>query len=151
MKNIKDVIYVPDYMLVLLEFNKNKNMSVTQIQYNTHISYTTLHNMKKMFVEIGWVTVEKQEKKHIVLITSKGEEIVKLIYELTDKLGINRNKLLDIKLDREHKKVNINEKENSSIIKNKESIEDDRDRIKREEVRGTEQNTRTEQDDGESI
>jgi len=151
MKELRDIIYIPDYMIVLLEFNKNKNMSVAQIRYNTHISYTTLHNMKKMFIKIGWVTIEYQKKKHIVLITNKGEEIVKFIYELTDKLGIDRDKLINIKLNREHKKVKTNEKENSNIVKNEENIEYIGNRDDSKEVGRTEQDTGTERNDGESI
>jgi len=151
MKELRDIIYIPDYMIVLLEFNKNKNMSVAQIQYNTHISYTTLHNMKKMFIKIGLVTIEYQKKKHIVLITNKGEEIVKFIYELTDKLGIDRDKLINIKLNREHKKVKTNEKENSNIVKNEENIEYIGNRDDSKEVGRTEQDTGTERNDGESI
>ena len=151
MKELRDIIYIPDYMIVLLEFNKNKNMSVAQIRYNTHISYTTLHNMKKMFIKIGLVTIEYQKKKHIVLITNKGEEIVKFIYELTDKLGIDRDKLINIKLNREHKKVKTNEKENSNIVKNEENIEYIGNRDDSKEVGRTEQDTGTERNDGESI
>ena len=151
MKELRDIIYIPDYMIVLLEFNKNKNMSVAQIQYNTHISYTTLHNMKKMFIKIGLVTIEYQKKKHIVLITNKGEEIVKFIYELTDKLGIDRDKLINIKLNREHKKVKTNGKENSNIVRNEGNIEYIGNRDDSKEVGRTEQDTGTERNDGESI
>jgi predicted transcriptional regulator len=114
-KNIKDIVYVPDYMAVLSIFSENRNLSVTELHYKSQISYSILHDMKKVFVERGWVTIQHIDKKHIVMITSKGEELVQIIYSLLDKLGIDKDEFLKLRLHRKRKGVKPNDKEESSI------------------------------------
>lgn len=125
MKTIREIVYVPDYMAVLCVFNDNRQLSVNELHFDSGISYSSLHEMKKTFVEKGWVTIQHIEKKHIVMITTKGEELVKTIHELLDKLGIDKDEFLKLKLSRKHKsiKVKTNDQEESSSTENEEGDE----------------------------
>jgi len=86
--------------------------------------------MKKTFVEKEWVTVERTDAKHIVKITPKGEELVKIIYDLIDKLGINKDDFFNLKLGRkQHRKVIQNEGETKRVeIKSNEVNEEEQNK-----------------------
>lgn len=113
-KNIREVVYIPDYLAVICIYNENRNLSVNELHYLYKISYSSLHDMKKLFVEKGWVTIERSEGKHIVKITTSGEELVKKIYDLIDMLGINKEDFFSLKLGKKHK-VKENEGKTSKV------------------------------------
>jgi len=115
-KELKEIIYLPDYLRVLCMFYENKNSSVNELHYLYKISYPSLHNMKNIFINKGWVTVYKDLNKHIVVITPKGQAVVGAIYNLVAHLEMNKEDLLNLKkLNRIHK-VKPNEKENEDNI-----------------------------------
>jgi len=123
MKTIREIVYVPDYMAVLCVFNDNRQLSVNQLHFSSGISYSSLHDMKKTFVEKGWVTIQHIEKKHIVMITSKGEELVKTIHDLLDKLGIDKDEFLKLKLSRKHKDKKVKQNDQEDNIRDEEGQE----------------------------
>ena len=113
MGNIKDVLYIPDYLAVMCIYNENRNLSVNELHYTYKISYSSLHDMKKIFVEKGWVTIEKQNKKHIVKITPEGEGLANTIYDLMKRLGIDKDEFFSLKLGKKKKVINNEEKNES--------------------------------------
>jgi DNA-binding PadR family transcriptional regulator len=125
-KNIRELVYIPDYLAVLCLFNKNRTLSVNELHFTSQIAYSSLHLMKKVFVEKGWVTIEHVEGKHIVSITESGEELANIIYSLIDKLGLSREDLFNLKLGRKHKVIENEGKESSKTYK--ETEEDGRDK-----------------------
>jgi predicted transcriptional regulator len=94
----------------------NKDLSVNALHYKYKISYSTLHEMKKTFIEHEWVIIENKNKKHIVSVTQKGEEIVKRIYDIMTLLGLVKEDVFALKLNRKRKQVNENEKDTKEII-----------------------------------
>lgn len=125
MKTIREIVYVPDYMAVLCVFFDNRQLSVNELHFSSGISYSSLHDMKKTFVEKGWVTVQHIDKKHIVLITPKGEELVRIIHQLLNNLGIDKEEFLKLKLSRKHKwKVKSNDQKETDSNGNEELPQD---------------------------
>ena len=61
----------------------NENESCTmQDLLETKIAVAYLLHMKIFANEKGWIDIQKQGKKHIMLITEKGKNIVNLYCEL---------------------------------------------------------------------
>jgi len=111
-RNIREVVYIPDYLAVICIYNENRNLSVNELHYLYKVAYSSLHDMKKLFVEKGWVVIERSDGKHIVKITPSGEELVEKIYMLIDKLGLDRKELFGLKLGKKHRVVENENKTN---------------------------------------
>lgn len=80
-------IMIPHFLIILREIAINPQ-SVTDLNVHTGISYNHLHRLKIVFLERGWVTPHKEEKKIILTITPKGKEIVLITQNLLNELGI---------------------------------------------------------------
>ena len=84
---------IPHFLIVLREI-AIRPQSVTDLNVNTGISYNHLHRLKGVFLDRGWVTAHKEEKKIILTITQKGKDIVMTTQTLLNLLEIS---VLDIK------------------------------------------------------
>ena len=98
MKTENKVITIPDFMFTMLAIKDNPGSSVNSIHYQMRITYSHLHLIKKMLVEKGWVTIEKDGIKHILSLTPKGEDIVESIVVLFGHMGYTKNDIYKLKL-----------------------------------------------------
>lgn len=80
-------IMIPHFLIVLREIAITPQ-SVTDLNENTGISYNHLHRLKGVFLDRGWVTAHKEEKKIILTVTAKGKDIVLTTQTLLNQLGI---------------------------------------------------------------
>jgi len=123
---MKSILYIPDYMITLCVFDKNSNLSMTDMHNTYNLSYSNLHHMKKVFIQKNWVTTEKDDKRDIITLTEKGREIVQSIYKIIELLEMNYESVLALKMGRKRKlKVEDNDKkskENNSETSNQETI-----------------------------
>jgi len=104
MKTDEKRIIVPDFMIMFKAIEKGNNQkSVLDIYYETLITYSHLHNLKKTFVKKDWITIKKEGRKHILILTHKGKEIVELINLLLNKLKITEDDIMKYRRQRNPK------------------------------------------------
>ena len=114
MKTIDNVIYIPEFMFVLIAMGENKGGSMTDIHYKLKISYAFMHNMKKVFVDKNWISIQKDGLKHIPIITEQGRLVLNQIYSLLDVLEIKKEDVFKFRMDR--KKVRTKPGEKDKVI-----------------------------------
>jgi predicted transcriptional regulator len=83
----RDTIVVPHFLIVLREL-AIRPQSVTDLFESTKITYSHIHSMKGVFLDKGWVTAHKEDKKIILTLTDKGKEIVSIAVKLLDAMDI---------------------------------------------------------------
>ena len=81
-------IMIPHFLIILREI-AIQPQSVTDLNVSTGISYNHIHRLKGVFLDRGWVTPHKEEKKIILTITPKGKDIVLTTQQLLNQLGIS--------------------------------------------------------------
>lgn len=91
-------------MVVLVAMDMNPTMNFSQIHYTLRITYSHLHNIKKMMLEKGWISIRDSatdgpNRAHIPVFTPKGKEVLNAIYNLLvtldiDKMDIYKYKML---------------------------------------------------------
>ena len=128
-KDIRQLVYIPDYMAILCIYNDNIDLSVNELHRQYNISYSALHETKKLFIERGWVTLEIDGKKHIMNVTPLGTELVILIRSLIEKMGFNPEEIYTLKLGKKRRviknEIKVEQKENSAVEENSEATEED--------------------------
>ena len=106
MKAEDKIIYVPEFMMALIAMDENKGGSMLDMHFNLKISYSFLHDMKKMFISKGWIVIKVDGKKHIPIITEKGKEVLKVIYDLLIVLGVSKEDVFAFRLARKSRDKN---------------------------------------------
>ena len=105
----RETLTIPHYLIILREI-AIRPQSVTDLFENTHISYTHIHKMKGVFLDKGWATGQKEEKKIILTLTIKGYEIVDNFEALLRLLEITKVDIIEYL--KAHKKRYIKKTEN---------------------------------------
>lgn len=95
MKTNTKAIIIPDFMIILRTINKFGVLSVSDIHYETKITYSHLHKLKKYFVERNWINIEKEGVRHLISLTSIGKDIVEHINSLLDIMKITDENLVE--------------------------------------------------------
>lgn len=111
-------IMIPHFLIVLREIAITPQ-SVTDLNNNTGISYNHLHRLKGVFLDRGWVTAHKEEKKIILTITSKGKAIVLTTQTLLNELEISVKDIMhylrNMRLNKHKGKIN-EDSENIQLV-----------------------------------
>ena len=127
MRNNKK-IYIPDYMIVLKQLDKNISKKISQLVSETNIAYNHLFQIKKEFVQNKLVTIIVEGQIHNIILTEKGERIKNIIKNLIFELGFTDESIKQIRQSMkhgEHKKTNESINLNSDITLNNNIEEDD--------------------------
>jgi len=95
MKTDKKTIIIPDFLIFLKQVGAEPDQSVTNIQLETKITYSHLHNMKKVLVDKGLITVGKENVKNVLNLTHKGKAVVGKAIELFALLDITKDNMSD--------------------------------------------------------
>jgi predicted transcriptional regulator len=93
MRTDKKMIIIPDFLIVLKQLASKPDQSVTSVQLGTTITYSHLHNMKKVLVTKKLITMSKKGVKNILNLTPKGKEVVDKAFELFTLLGITESNI----------------------------------------------------------
>lgn len=105
----RETITIPHYLIVLREIAINPQ-SATDLFEKTNISYTHIHKMKGVFLDKGWATGQKEDKKIILTLTIKGYEIVDNFEELLRLMEITKSDIIEY-LKANKKRYNRKKKE----------------------------------------
>jgi predicted transcriptional regulator len=97
----RDTIVIPHFLIVLREI-AIKPQSVTDLFEATKITYSHIHSMKGVFLDKGWVTAHKEDKKIILTTTDKGKAIVAITVKLLDAMDVT---IEDIRIYLEESKL----------------------------------------------
>lgn len=81
------MIFLSDFMIALKCLEDGRGRQVNEINNETGITGSHIYTFKKIFENLGWVIIVKDDKKHLLEITDKGLDIVKSINELIIKIG----------------------------------------------------------------
>jgi len=85
-------IIIPDY-LIAMKWIKKGNKCATDLYKELNITYKHLHELKHTFIALDWITIEKQERRHVMHITDKGLEVVDVIDKLLNIMNINEKNI----------------------------------------------------------
>jgi len=113
------MLNIPKYMIVLKEIDREP-ISAFHLHKLLNISYTYIHKLKKIFYEKELITLNKTEVAHTMTITNKGKDIVEVLDELIEKLGIDYKDLIKCrtnKSDLKEEDVNLSSSEKQAINK----------------------------------
>jgi len=89
----RDTITIPNYLIILREL-AIQPQSVTDLFEKTRITYSHIHKMKGVFLDKGWATGHREEKKIILTLTIKGYEIVDNFEQLLKLLEITKEDMI---------------------------------------------------------
>ena len=89
MKTDRKRIIIPDFMILFYVLNKLKKASITELHYESKISYAHVFNLKNAFIDKGWVTVEKEGVSSMLSLTESGIEIANGVIYLLEKMDIS--------------------------------------------------------------
>lgn len=112
MKTNDKIIIIPDFLVVMLAIDDLPGQSISEIHYKVKITYSHLHNIKKILLEKGWITITKDGLKHLPSLTEQGKEILQNTNALLKSLNITKEQVYEYK--QKDKKVieNVSNQEN---------------------------------------
>ena len=116
MKTDKKTIIIPDFLIFLKQLTKQPDQSVTNVQLETTITYSHLHNMKKVLCEKGLITIGKENVKNVLNLTPKGKQVVDKAIELFGLLDITEDNILEFRRRGKIKYRNVNQEETEKEI-----------------------------------
>ncbi len=111
-------IIIPDYM-IFLKFLEKDGRCLYDIFLDSKITYKHLHDIKKSFIKLKWITLKKVGARHNIYLTDEGKKTLKIVNKLLTLLNITDE---DIK----HflKKSKIKKREKVDLEKLKKEVED---------------------------
>ena len=135
MKTDRNLIIIPDFM-VALKYLEKCEMSVSALCFKTKITYSHLHYIKNAMYEKDWIIMRKEGRKLIIALSSKGRELVGVLNQLFEKLGVNEINMVEFR--KQTKTMKTKEKEVETVVSEPEEVvEEKREEVveeKREEV-----------------
>jgi len=98
MKTFEKIFIVPDFMITLVAIDDNPNSDITELHYKSKITYSHLHGIVKFLEHKNWITIIRDKRRHIPLLTEQGRIILSKIYGLLDSMGITKQDVYNYKL-----------------------------------------------------
>lgn len=103
METDKKGIIIPDFLIVM-KWIHPQGKCMSDIHKQLMISYKHLHDLKHTFISLGWITIQKDKRRHNMYLTKKGEEIVDIANNLLEAMDINVNEVIELKQKQKIKK-----------------------------------------------
>lgn len=104
-------ITIPDYMIVI-KWLENEGKCASDLYRELNITYKHLHEIKHIFIKLEWITIVKDERRHNMYLTDKGQKLLTLINALLQQLDIDNNKIIElIKKSQIKKRTKIDEEQ----------------------------------------
>jgi len=101
MRTDMKVIVVPDFIIFLKAIGHNIDKSMSDICFDTRITYSHLHTIKKVFIKKQWIMIKRDGQRHIPILTPKGHQLLNVADDLLDELGITEVDILNFR--KQHK------------------------------------------------
>jgi len=120
-KTDRPIMIVPDFMIVMRAMRKGME-TLSEIHYKTKITYSHLCGVRKLLEDKQWIVCKKQGRKNLISLTDKGEEIVDVIEQLFEVLGINEENLMKFRAKTKERKSKMVEEAKDKL---KEIISDE--------------------------
>ena len=114
----RNLLAMPDFMVTIVSISLEEGQSLTQLHFNTLITYSHLHLLVKKMVEQEWVFVKKQGRERRIYLTEKGKTIAEQLKMLFQEMNISIYTLKEIKRKKTGK--NKNEAHNNKGTSNEE-------------------------------
>jgi len=109
-------IIIPDYLIAMKWIDK-KGKCMADLHRELNITYKHLHELKHTFLELNWIRIEKEERKHIMHLTMSGMNIVKITNELLSAMSIQEEDIIRFIEEGKLKKTEkINVKELKELV-----------------------------------
>jgi len=124
MINDNDIIFIPDFMILLLYLKDKTNMLLGDIQKETDIAYSHLYKMKRVFIDKEYISITIDEKKHLINITKKGLRVVDVIELLLKNIEIDVKDVSKYRRLHKEREQDITTTETKSIPPMKKNNED---------------------------
>lgn len=105
MKTDMKIIHIPDFLVVLKSLEKEASRTVSEIQYDTRITYSHIFYTKKVLLEKGWIQMKLEGLKHKLMLTERGKDIVQATNVLLDKMGVTHDDLAEYRRQTKTKKT----------------------------------------------
>jgi len=111
MKTDRKRLTIPDFMIVLKAIKELGEVSVTDLHHQTKITYAHLHYLKQLFLDRNWIILRPEGVKHMLSISTKGNEIVSGIIYLFEKMEISNNDIIEYRTKTKHATKEVEEVE----------------------------------------
>jgi len=102
----RNILAMPDFMVTMVSIDLEEGQSLTQLHFNTLITYSHLHLLVKKMVEQEWVFVKKQGRERRIYLTEKGRTITGHLKVLFQEMNISIYTLKEIKRKKTGKNKN---------------------------------------------
>ena len=106
MKTDRNLLPIPDFMIVLKALQLIKDIPMSKLYKRTGITYCHLHELKKLFVDKEWIVLTKDKKRHLINLTEKGNKISLGVQYLLQSMNIK-----DDDINKFRKKTKIKHKD----------------------------------------
>ena len=114
---IKEPIYIPDYMIVLLHMKDKKKRTMTEIANESETGYANIFKLKKVFLEKELIDVNLVGLRHDIIISQKGLQVITLIEQMMELFGITMEDLKRLRQE-----VKFKHKKNKPVIEQAQEI-----------------------------
>jgi predicted transcriptional regulator len=120
------MISIPDFMLVLRVFadRKNEEVSMQEVYYETGITYSHVTKLVKMMRDLGWLTLQKEARENIIMVTPDGIKIANAVSNLFSLMNIDWKQMKKKDRRREHIMTDAEKEQQNNDIKMKSEIID---------------------------
>ena len=106
MKTDYKAIEIPDFFVVMKWIEK-EGKCMFDLHKELNLTYCHLHQLKKSFLDLKWIYIQKDFRRHNMFLTDKGKEIVQISTQLFLSMGFDEEKILEYIEKYKFKKVNI--------------------------------------------
>jgi predicted transcriptional regulator len=79
-------INIPDFLIVMKWLEK-EGKCMSDLHDELGIAYKHLHELKKTFLELNWISIQKNKSRHDLYLTEKGRDIISVANRLFSTMG----------------------------------------------------------------
>lgn len=93
MKTEHKGIIIPDFFIALKWIAKG-GKCMSDLHRDLNITYKHLHELKHTFIKLNWITIVKEERRHVMFLTQRGKEIEYIINNFLKAMNIYEEEIL---------------------------------------------------------
>jgi predicted transcriptional regulator len=93
MKTKHKGIIIPDYFIAL-QWIKKGGKCMSDLHKDLNITYKHLHELKHTFIDLEWIIIRKEKRRHVMYLTQKGNDIEIIIDKFLQSMNIHEDEIL---------------------------------------------------------
>ena len=93
MKTNKKGIIIPDYLIFAMYLEKDGRCA-SDLFRDLDITYKHIHEIKHTFMDLGWLTIEKENRRQNMFLTSQGKELLSIAKQLLSFMNLDFEDIL---------------------------------------------------------